>query len=143
MQQELRHFVHLQHQLIGAFESRFEQASWHTIPRTGELEADGAMWAFVRHGGGVRFRRANNTVVDMHDELEAPDLFDACRLRTYFGSLRTAGVRMVARVAMTDQGNLGTLLGRALSILEATGQVEREGWHYRLLDAPDPDPTER
>ena len=98
---ELVRYVELQQGLVEALRAyaSVEPLMLH-IPRDGTLPFQDAVWAFHRHGAGVRFRnQPTGLTVDVHDQLETPLLFDVWRLRSYFGSKGPSGARCVQRPA--------------------------------------------
>ena len=134
MRNELESYTRLQQGLLNSLREQLKvDGSLASLPRSGELTFDGGIWKFTRHGTGARFeQRATGVVVDIHDEFEHPELFDAWRLRTYFGSLGKRGEKSLQKAVDVRGQPMEKALEQVLSTLSATGQVEQVGRHYRL-----------
>lgn len=135
---EVAEYVALQKLLLISLSPRAEsdsQGDAHLagLARTGEVMVGTDSWSYKLHGAGVLFQhRATGRQVDVHRHLGRPDLFDAWRLRTYFGSLGGRGVKLVER----EIGSKGKPLDKAIELLlerwlEA-GKVTEEEGGYRL-----------
>lgn len=132
---ELQVFVGLQVSLVttlmgympvGEWQPGFAEAlsiSRTNLPRTGELEVEGATWKYQFHGGGVEFwGTAPRRTIDCHIHLDRPDLFDAWRLERYFGSLGSKGVRLLESWA-ARQAPLSELMPNTVSQWETQGLI--------------------
>ncbi len=135
---EVREYVALQEMLIASF-SRGDESGSHGdvslagLARTGAVVVGTDSWTYKIHGAGVLFQHgATGRQVDVHRRPGRPDLFDAWRLRAYFGSLGRRGVKMVER----EIGSRGQPLDKAIDLLlkrwlEA-GIVSEDEGSYRL-----------
>jgi len=57
------------------------------LPGQGQVDIDGVIWTFQRHGAGLRFTSASDgRVVDMHQNLPRSDVIGAWRLLQYLES---------------------------------------------------------
>lgn len=90
--EHLVQLVDLQTRLLAAFNQQNPNVSdWETLldfPRSGSVSPLERVWDFKRHGVGLRFvERHKGTVVDMHQYLRDPKVFDAWRLEQYLESI--------------------------------------------------------
>jgi hypothetical protein len=83
-----------QESLLGAFIEKYPAAvdfKYLTdFPRAGELEIDGELWRFSKHGVGVRFVRKMPTpcvVIDMHNNFGDSAYIDSWRASKYLLSI--------------------------------------------------------
>jgi hypothetical protein len=103
-----------------------------TLPRTGDVKLGTEVWAYVRHGSGVSFKGPSGIVVDAHRLVDEPESFDAWRLRTYFGSLRGRGVKLVADATGNPGVSLDTGVETLLACMVERGEVLSESGYFRL-----------
>jgi hypothetical protein len=141
---EVERFVHIQKDLLSAL--RLQVSSTRPLsevlselPRRGGVSVQEEVGEYVCHGSGVRFREKQTAVVvDVHVDVDRPDVFDVWRLRSYFGSLGRRGVRVLERAV----GIKGVVLERALAILldrwMESGDVVATSGGYRLPAKVDP-----
>lgn len=135
IEREIARYVHLQYRLVGTIQAQYHTSSLLSVANAGRVVAEGSTWSFSKHGSGVRFKSVpSGIVVDVHNEFQRPDLFDHWRLRTYFGSLRKEGARMVKEFASEEGPGLDVALERALAALLARGRLVRVGSHYQLCE---------
>jgi len=135
---EVAEYVALQKQLLlslapsAEFDSQGD-AYLTSLARTGDVVVGTDSWSYKLHGAGVLFQHgATGRQVDVHRHLARPDLFDAWRLRTYFGSLGGRGVKLVEHAI----GSKGQPLDKAIELLLqrwlAAGKITEEEGSYRL-----------
>jgi hypothetical protein len=97
----LTQFCETQALLMEAFRRQHPEVTFtgtvlNLAPR-GEVDVDGAIWRFQRHGPGLRFTSdAEGLVVDMHDNLPRTDVVDAWRLLQYLESQGVAELEFAA-----------------------------------------------
>lgn len=135
MRDELEVYTRLQAGLVTSMGGQIRGgASLESMPRSGQVQLDGAEWQFMRHGAGVCFKQAGSGVtVDILDAFERPALFDLWRLRIYFGSLGIRGQKILQRTTGARGRPMELVLEQAMMLLLAAGQIEKVGQHYRLV----------
>ena len=135
---EVMEYVALQKSLLSAFcptAASGGPASFADLPKIGEVNVGSEPWRYTRHGAGVLFHhQQTGRQIDVHRHLDRPNLFDAWRLRTYFGSLGRRGVKMVERAIGSRGLPLDQAIEELLDIwLRAEAIIEENG-SYRLSD---------
>ncbi len=115
----IRELLVLQERLVAAFRNAFPRSrDWQFLldfPSFGELNLDGAMWSFRKHGSGLRFVSSQGVIVDAHCWLGRPELFDAWRLLQYVESV----------VPRAEVPASEAELEASLEQLHGSGQIER------------------
>jgi len=104
-------FVCLQQKLGRVlFESFQPNPELTNLPKRGNINNDGELWEFARHGKGVSFRSLKTGVeVDVTEHLELLDSLDSWRFETYCESLEIEIVYFNSRKFVTDSDGLRTL----------------------------------
>lgn len=87
----IREYVDIQKALISAFKQKYpdlkDELFLTDYPKYGSLSIGKKTWNFTKHGKGVRFESANDSlVVDVCQDLHIIDGFDIWRLEEYFTS---------------------------------------------------------
>lgn len=58
------------------------------FPKSGEVEIDGHVWVFNKHGAGLLFRNVSTgEVVDVHKYIDNTEIFDSWRLEQFLDSV--------------------------------------------------------
>lgn len=134
----LRDFLSLQESLLRALEATQEPlvpSMNSLIPRAGAIVTTTGEWTFQRHGSGVSFkRRADGCTIDVHTRVQEPTVFDAWRLRTYFGSLGRRGIKLIDKACGNRSASLQEKVELWLEQLENQQAIRRLGNAYVLYD---------
>lgn len=95
-EQLILQFVALQKKLVTSFRlshPHVKDTKWLLdFPKHGSIIVNNDRWDFIKHGAGLRFRRAScspQLVVDVHTAFDNPEVVDEWRLQQYVESLKS------------------------------------------------------
>lgn len=130
-------YVQLQKKLLAKLESEFGYRVDRLLlklPQKGQINVEEETWQFRKHGLGVSFTNVNSRIiVDVHQYINEPELFDTWRIATYLGSLGHRGERLLR--GQVDESKL-SLIDRIETYLEsllAEGVLERRNDAYAIV----------
>lgn len=91
---EIHEFISLQVKLVDAFlQANLAARDYEWLldfPKKGDINVDGEVWQFSKHGKGVKFFKTPpahlSKIVDVHCHINNPKLVDYWRLSQYFSS---------------------------------------------------------
>lgn len=123
---EVIRFFLLQSELVKALFKTYPMAKdieWLLdFPKNGHVHINGDVWSFSKHGKGIRFfieGSHTGKVVDVHNNISCPELFDTWRLLQYF--------------SLDDENQLEALLNEMV----ISGELEKiSDKLYRLKEIP-------
>jgi hypothetical protein len=131
-------FVTMQARLVSAIRTHFGLVNplsqeLERIPRSGAISLDSAVWRFTRHGAGLSFKeQSTRRVIDVHNRVDEPHLFDHWRLATYFGSLGPSGMRVLERVTEMPGLRADDAVVLLTEELFNAGVIKKDGDSYYL-----------
>lgn len=88
----IQQFLCYQVALISAFITLYPDLKYRQFlldfPKSGEVEIDGHVWVFNKHGSGLLFRNVSTgEVVDIHKYIDNTEIFDSWRLEQFLNSV--------------------------------------------------------
>lgn len=90
---DIINFITLQKDLVNAFfkaHPTVKDVTWLLdFPKRGNIKLGHGSWKFIKHGKGIMFLRETakpEIVIDVHTDIDNPNLVDVWRLSTYFSS---------------------------------------------------------
>lgn len=138
----LHRFVGLQLELSNAFQQSLSEGKGWVEPShisrekvRGTLEFSSEQWEYRCHGGGVCFtRKKPRMVVEMHQWLHMPEIFDIWRIHLHLVSIRWKGEQ---GTSLDQRQYLKTMEGaedwlRTLKHVGIIKKVPDLPWYYQL-----------